>query len=61
MLSKTKKFINLLVILVAMKKIVWENQSNGQLCITIPKESGIKNGDIVSIEKEKIKTVSAPE
>ena len=42
---------------VSMKKVVWANKSNGQLCITIPKNSGIKEGDIVSIEKEKIKTV----
>lgn len=40
-----------------MKKIVWRNKSNGQLCITIPKNSGIKEGDIVSIEKEKIKKI----
>ena len=40
-----------------MKKIVWENKSNGQLCITIPKASGIKSGDIVSVEKEKLKTI----
>lgn len=40
-----------------MKKIVWANKSNGQLCITIPKGSGIKEGDIVSVEKEKIKTI----
>jgi len=40
-----------------MKKIVWENKSNKQLCITIPKSSGIKSGDIVNIEKEKIKTI----
>ncbi|MDD5193388.1 MAG: adenylyltransferase/cytidyltransferase family protein [Candidatus Nanoarchaeia archaeon] len=40
-----------------MKKVVWENKSNGQLCITIPKNSGIKPGDIVNIEKEKIKTI----
>ena len=40
-----------------MKKVVWENKSNGQLCVTIPKGSGIKNGDIVDIEKEKVKTV----
>lgn len=40
-----------------MKKIVWSNKSNGQLCITIPKNSGIIEGDIVSIEKEKIKTI----
>lgn len=40
-----------------MKKIVWANKSNDQLCVTIPKNSGIKEGDIVSIEKEKIKNV----
>ena len=40
-----------------MKKIVWLNKSNGQLCITIPKNSGIKEGDIVNVEKEKIKTI----
>ncbi len=38
-----------------MKKIVWENKSNNQLCITIPKGSGINAGDIVNLEKEKIK------
>lgn len=37
-----------------MKRVVWENRSNKQLCVTIPKNSGIKEGDIVSIEKEKI-------
>ena len=40
-----------------MKKIVWANRSNGQLCVTVPKGSGIKEGDIVSIEKEKIKNI----
>jgi choline-phosphate cytidylyltransferase/glycerol-3-phosphate cytidylyltransferase len=40
-----------------MKKIVWANKSNGQLCVTIPKNSGIKEGDIVSIEKDKVKTI----
>jgi len=40
-----------------MKKAVWENKSNGQLCVTIPKGSGIKGGDIVNIEKEKVKTI----
>jgi len=54
----TKTFIyELLVTLVNMKKVVWLNKSNGQLCVTIPKGSGIKEGDIVSIEKEKIKTI----
>lgn len=40
-----------------MKKVVWANKSNGQLCVTIPKNSGIREGDIVSIEKEKTRTV----
>ena len=40
-----------------MKKIVWLNKSNGQLCVTIPQGSGIKDGDIVSVEKEKIKKI----
>ena len=40
-----------------MKKIVWANKSNGQLCVTIPKDSGIKEGDIVNVEKEKIKSI----
>ncbi|MFH1770962.1 MAG: adenylyltransferase/cytidyltransferase family protein [archaeon] len=40
-----------------MKKVVWLNKSNGQLCVTIPKNSGMKEGDVVSIEKEKIKTI----
>lgn len=40
-----------------MKKVVWLNKSNGQLCVTIPKSSGIKEGDRVSIEKEKIKKI----
>ena len=40
-----------------MKKIVWLNKSNGQLCVTIPKDSGIKESDVVTVEKEKIKTI----
>lgn len=40
-----------------MKKVVWANKSNKQLCVTIPSNSGIKEGDIVSVEKEKIKTI----
>lgn len=40
-----------------MKKIVWLNKSNGQLCVTIPQGSGTKEGDVVSIEKEKIKII----
>jgi cytidyltransferase-like protein len=40
-----------------MKKQVWANKSNGQLCVTIPKNSGIKEGDVVNIEKQKIKSI----
>lgn len=40
-----------------MKKVVWLNKSNGQLCVTIPKNSGIREGDIISLEKEKIKRI----
>ena len=40
-----------------MKRVVWENKSNNQLCVTIPKGSGIKRGDIVDIEKEKVKKI----
>ena len=40
-----------------MKQIVWLNKSNGQLCVTIPKNSGIKERDVVSVEKEKIKSI----
>ena len=40
-----------------MKKIVWENKSNKQLCVTIPKDAGIKAGEVVNIEKEKIKKI----
>jgi bifunctional ADP-heptose synthase (sugar kinase/adenylyltransferase) len=40
-----------------MKRIVWKNKSNGQLCVTIPKNSGVREGDIVSAEKEKITTI----
>lgn len=34
---------------------VWINKSSGQKHITIPKESGIKEGDFVRVEKVKIK------
>ena len=40
-----------------MKKIVWANKSNGQLCVTIPKGSGIKEGDVVALEKENINSI----
>jgi len=47
----------ILVILVEMKRVVWINKSNGQLCVTVPKNSGVKEGDVVNIEKEKIKKI----
>tara|TARA_Y100000310_G_scaffold340634_2_gene437138 strand:- start:355 stop:894 length:540 start_codon:yes stop_codon:yes gene_type:complete len=40
-----------------MKRVVWANKSNGQLCVTIPSSSGIKEGEIVNIEKGKINTI----
>lgn len=40
-----------------MKKVVWSNKSNGQLCVTIPKGSGIVSGDVVNVEKQKINTI----
>ena len=40
-----------------MKKVVWENKVNKQLCVTIPKNSGIVKGDIVSVKKEKIRRI----
>lgn len=36
-------------------KIVWENKSNGQKCVTIPKASDIEAGDAVQITKLEIK------
>src|SRR3989338_6212499 len=41
-----------------MKKIVWKNKSNGQLCITIPIGCGINDGDIVELNKSRIKRIS---
>ena len=40
-----------------MKRVVWANKSNGQLCVTIPNNSGIKEGDMVNIEKKNIQTI----
>lgn len=39
-----------------MKKVirkVWKNKGTDQLLITIPKDSGIKEGDYVEIKKVK--------
>ena len=40
-----------------MKRKVWESKSTGQLCVTIPKDSGIKAGEIVSVSAQEIKKV----
>lgn len=40
-----------------MKRIVWRNKSNGQLCVTIPSRSGIRDGDVVSVEKANITNI----
>jgi len=40
-----------------MKKIVWANKSNGQLCVTIPKGAGIREGEIVTLSKEKVRNI----
>lgn len=41
-----------------MKKTVWRNKSNGQLCITVPSSSGIKEGDLVDLEPTKIRRIT---
>lgn len=40
-----------------MKQSIWKNKTNNQLCVTIPKKSGFKVGDLVSIEKTKAKII----
>jgi len=41
-----------------MKKIVWKNKSNGQLCVTIPSSSDIEEGDAVEVKKAAIKKIA---
>ncbi len=41
-----------------MKKVVWKNKSNNQLCITIPRDSGLREGDAVEIKKSTIKRIA---
>jgi len=41
-----------------MKKVVWKNRSNGQLCITIPSGSDIREGDLVDVKKTAIKRIA---
>ena len=41
-----------------MKGVVWKNKSNDQLCVTIPKNSEMQEGDYVEIKKSGIKRIS---
>src|SRR3989344_4226238 len=41
-----------------MKRVVWANKSNGQLCVTIPKEVDIKEGDFVEVRKALVQRIS---
>ena len=41
-----------------MKQRVWKNKSNGQLCLTIPKGSAIKEGDYLELQKTRIKRIA---
>lgn len=41
-----------------MKRAVWKNKFNNQLCITIPKGSEVNEGDIVEVKKSQIKCIS---
>ncbi|MBT4804623.1 NTP transferase domain-containing protein [Candidatus Woesearchaeota archaeon] len=41
-----------------MKRVVWKNKSNDQLCVTIPKNSEMQEGDYVEIKKSGIKRIS---
>ena len=41
-----------------MKRVVWKNKSNNQLCVTIPSASDIKEGDVVELNKSKIKKIA---
>lgn len=41
-----------------MKKVVWKNKSNKQLCVTIPAGSDINEGDLVEIKKSRIRKIT---
>ena len=41
-----------------MKRVVWKNKSNSQLCVTIPITADIGEGDIVEVGKSKIKKIA---
>ncbi|MBI4053506.1 MAG: hypothetical protein HY394_05740 [Candidatus Diapherotrites archaeon] len=40
-----------------MKQKIWINKSNGQLCVTVPKDSGMRDGMFVDIRQAKIEKV----
>ena len=40
-----------------IKQKIWENKSNGQLCLTIPKNAGFKGGDLVELRESKVRKV----
>jgi len=56
--TKPESLYTILVPLVRMKKVVWVNKSNNQLCVTIPTGSDIKQGDLVEINKTTIKKIA---
>ena len=41
-----------------MIKTVWKNRSNGQLCVTIPTGSNIREGDVIELKKASIKKIA---
>src|SRR3989338_8356033 len=41
-----------------MIKTVWKNHSNGQLCVTIPTSSNIREGDVIELRKASIKRIA---
>lgn len=41
-----------------MKRVIWKNKPNSQLCVTIPVGSGMQEGDIVDVNKALVKKVA---
>src|SRR3989344_3769534 len=41
-----------------MKRVVWKNKSNKQLCVTIPSTIGLKEGDLVEVAKSQIQKIA---
>ena len=41
-----------------MKRQVWRNKSNNQLCVTIPRDSSIREGDTVEVAKSSIMKIA---